>query len=146
MMHIRKPTAVVGAAVIAVALLGGVLLRSGVRRSHPQTLYDAVEIAEALGLYHCSDALAGRLNSRVIISELPLTWERAAGTPLHPDHPCLVWTVAVYYDPNRQWADANYVPAYSAIWGDLFIFGDPRLIEKLTGAPVTDTPDRWPLD
>jgi hypothetical protein len=144
MMHPRKTTAVVGAAVIAVTLLnsGGLLLRSDVGRSHPQTLYDAVEIAEALGLYHSSDALAGSLNSRVIISEMPLTWERAAGTSLHANHPCLVCTVAVYYDPNRLWANANYVPAYSAIWGDLFIFGDPRLIEKLTGAPVMDAPDR----
>jgi hypothetical protein len=142
MMHIRKTNAVVGAAVLAVTLLGGVLLRSGVRRPHPQTMCDAVEIAEALGLYHCSDVLAGHLNSRVIISEISLIWERAAGIPLRCNHPCLVGAVAVYYDPNRHWANANYVPGYSAIWGDLFIFGDPWLIEKLTGAPVTDAPNR----
>jgi hypothetical protein len=142
MVRIQKPTAMAGAAVVAVMLLGGLLLRSNVRRSHPQTMCDAVEIAETLGLYHCSDALGGHLYARVIISELPLSWERAAGISLRCNHPCLLGAVAVYYDPHRHWANANYVPGYSAIWGDLFIFGDPWLIEKLTGSPVTDSPDR----
>ena len=111
------------------------------QRSAPRTLEDAVRIVEAEGLFWQADARDGPPSGRIVVSEVPISWERASWTYLDPRNPRLVGSVAVYYDPNRTLARDNYLPGLSAVWGDLFVVGDPHLIEKLTGTLPQDAGD-----
>ena len=61
----------------------------------PRTLDQVTRIAEAMGLHSRSDLESGAVNNRLVISDHPLTFERA--NSLHvgdPDHPCWSGTVA----------------------------------------------------
>jgi hypothetical protein len=99
----------------------------------PQTLQEAAAIAEELGLYHRSDKADGTLWDRIIVSEIPLSFERASQVCINdPSRPCLAGTVAIYAGWDKLWPNAD--PACSAVWGELFVYGDPQLIRKLTSA------------
>jgi len=99
----------------------------------PHTLQDAGRIAESLGLFHRSDTAEGVPTCRLIVSETPLTFERAGAIVLRePTHPSLLGTVAVYSGAHAM--GMNYDPTCSAIWGDLFVYGDPAVILKLLNA------------
>lgn len=128
----QKKYAFVGAAMLILLLMASPLVRSVQRRGGPEMLEDAAEIAGAQGLYCASDSVGGFLSTRLVVSETPLSWHRAARTVLDPKHPSMAGTVAVYYKRPGM-VECNYDPSCSAVWGELFVFGDPRLIHKLTG-------------
>jgi hypothetical protein len=101
-------------------------------RSVPQTLEAAVAAAEAQGLYHNTDQGTSGPIGRLIVSDRQVTRERARCVHVNdPDHVCWVGTVAIYY-PAHTMVD-NYDPQCSVYWGNLFVYGDPAIIEQLTG-------------
>jgi hypothetical protein len=63
---------------------------------------------------------------------MPVSVDRAGRLRLHvPRHACWTGTIVVY-QPARYMLP-NYDPYYSIYWGELFVYGDPVLIERLTG-------------
>lgn len=118
-----------GALVTFVAVLAAPLYRSVCKPVGPRTMDEVAAAAEQLGLFLVHDGTAG---GRVLLSEQPLTRERAATMWLHsPHHPRWIGTVAVYLGWRGMMG--NYDPACSAVWGEFFLYGDPALIERLTG-------------
>jgi hypothetical protein len=118
-----------GAMVLALPLGLRTLLTDAPRRA-PASLTEVVEIASELGLFHCYD---GAPNSNCLVvseSELsPALWEGPRMN--NPSHRFWIGTVAIYADgPNML---CNYDPTCSVVWGTLLVYGDPALIEKLTG-------------
>jgi hypothetical protein len=111
---------------IAMALLPTVHeLLLGAPPQAPKSLADAVEVANDLGLFHRYDGGLG--TECLIVSEsepLPV------GHRLNdPSHPSWIGTVAIYGQGERMlW---NFDPTCSGVWGSLFLYGDPKLIEKL---------------
>jgi hypothetical protein len=98
----------------------------------PRTLRDARPIVEGLGLYCRSDRPDGCLDNRLVVSERPLTADRANFLRLsNPQHPCWLGTVALC-SPARAYA-FHLAPEGTAIWGGLFVIGDPALVRKLVG-------------
>ena len=101
-------------------------------RSGPQTLAELIAIAEARGLYYGSDQRMDGPIGRLVISETPVTRNRAGRVRINaPLHPCWINTVAVYFPVGQMMT--NYDPQCSVIWGNMFVYGDPALIELLTG-------------
>jgi hypothetical protein len=93
----------------------------------PKSLAEAVDISDDLGLFHRFEGVP--TTRCLLVSENePLP----DGPRLHnPSHPSWIGTVAIYGDGERM--VLNYDPNCSVHWGSLFIYGDPQLIEKLTG-------------
>jgi hypothetical protein len=102
-------------------------------QASPRTLVEAATAAEARGLYWRSIAEDGSLRtSAIVVSTQPVTWERANSIRVnHPNNPCWHGTIVVY-TCGRQ-LSMNADPSMSMVWGELFLYGDPRVIEKLTG-------------
>jgi hypothetical protein len=97
-------------------------------RRDPRTLAEAAQVAEQLSLFCRVDGVEG---GRLIVSETPLTQKRCAEARLDPRYSGWRGTIAVY--PNWQTMMPMYDPMCSAVWGELFLYGDPRLIAKVTG-------------
>jgi hypothetical protein len=124
------------AGLLAVAALGYMMTRDNrPRRVGPASLQEVMRIADAAGLYHRSDEAEGRVTIRLIVSEYPVTFDRA--NMLHfgdTTHSCWTGTVAACL----PWRD--YIvykdDEYGVIWGEVFLFGDPQLIRKLIAEPV----------
>ena len=122
---------------LALALGLYTFLRREWQAPTPRTLHQVAQIADRLGLYRRSDVHSGVVNSRIVVSDRPLTWERA--NALHvgdPDHPCWSGTVAA-------WTGGRAFPYLidnerGVLWGDLLLYGDPELIRRLMAAPVPD--------
>jgi hypothetical protein len=96
----------------------------------PKSLDEVVQIAHELKLYHryvggpgsCCVVVTAKEPHRVL-------WE---GPRLNnPRHQFWNGTVAIYTLAHQMWG--NYDPACSLVWGDLFVYGDPDVIEMLTG-------------
>src|SRR5947209_3967039 len=116
-----------GAAALTLALTARLLPNHEPRRAGPQTLQEALAIVEGRGLHHASDEAGGVPVHHLIVSELPLAPERARLLRLDPTHPCWAGTVSIRDDWRTQMP--NYDPACSAVWGELFVFGDPVLVK-----------------
>jgi hypothetical protein len=98
----------------------------------PETMQEVVRVAEEKGLYFCSDRRDGEIANRLVISDRPLTCQRANFVRFNaPDHPCWIGTVALCYPWRNNMA--NYDPECSAVWGEMFVYGDPEIIRRLTG-------------
>jgi hypothetical protein len=100
----------------------------------PRTLQEAAALAEERGLFWRSGTNDGSLPAcAIVVGTRPVTWERANGIRFHdgPRHPCWQDTAIVY----SGWRDflAGADPTASLVWGELFVYGDRRVIEKLTG-------------
>jgi hypothetical protein len=100
-------------------------------RLQPRTSCRSPRILVCTGLLVPPDR--GACNN-IIISIEPLTSERLDRLNLH--HPDFErWRGVVTISPCcRQILSSNYDPAHPerfAIWGDLFMFGDPELIARL---------------
>ena len=98
----------------------------------PQTLEEAIALASSQGLCCLRDNPPAPAGLAVTVSEQPLTWEEANGLWLHdPDRGR--WRGAVRVFVARGICATNFDPACSALWGKMFVYGDPAVIEKLTG-------------
>jgi hypothetical protein len=121
-------------AVAVLAVAAGVWPRSAEpgRQPGPRTVDEAAAVAEALGLYWATGDHGGVMRHHLVVSEMPLTRERVGNLRINdPTHPCWAGTVELC-DPWRTMM-ANYDPACSLVWGELFVYGDPHLISRLTG-------------
>jgi hypothetical protein len=122
--------------VTALAVLPGLWFWQPAAASHPgpRSLDEAVAIAARAGFCCRGDTETGVPDGRLVISELPLTWQRANGVRLSdPYHPCWAGTVAVYAR-RGSFNQANFDPARAARWGNLFVYGDPVVIQQLRDA------------
>jgi hypothetical protein len=101
----------------------------------PQTLEEVIPLVERLRLYHCSERKDGFLENRLIVSNEPVTWQRASQMVIvNPRHPCWERTIAICR--NRRSFVYHYDPRHTVYWGDMFVIGDPRLILRVTGQRV----------
>jgi hypothetical protein len=126
------------AAVLALALMSPVLFSrwcgySGGAARGPQNLQEVIRVAEGLGLYHRSDRLDGTIVERLVISDRPISYERANTlNNADPNRPAWEGTVTVTI-PWRKFADFLQ-PGVTVVWGETFLQGDPTLIRLLTEA------------
>jgi hypothetical protein len=98
----------------------------------PQTIDEAVSLARAMGLYAIHDGGEPTTGKNIIVSETPLTWEEAGGVCVsRPINPYWIGKVRIY--TGWQAMMPNYDPRCSVVWGELFVYGDPQLVERLTG-------------
>jgi hypothetical protein len=119
-----------GAVALALPLSVRALLTNAARRA-PESLAEAVEVAEDLGLYHRYDGPSAGARC-VVVSEMELPHTPGQNQRMNnPSHPFWIGTVAIYGDARMMLI--NYNPSCSVVWGTLFVYGDPDLIEKLTG-------------
>ena len=120
----------VTAAVVALLTLA-YALRSTTQpgSSAPQTVDDMIRIAEELGLHHRSDCQSGSVSDRLVISDQPLTFERANLVWGDLDHPCWTGTVAAC-TPWRGYT-AYCDGEHGVVFGRVFLYGDPALIRRL---------------
>ena len=101
----------------------------------PQSLEEVQAIAKKLGLHCRSDRADGGMGFRLLVSEAPLSLERANllrfGGREESAKGRANWlgVVAVY----QTW---NFETDLVVPWGKLFLYGDPPLIEKLTGQKI----------
>jgi hypothetical protein len=130
-LRCRHVTLVAALGLAALGVVAGVCFGPlSARHAGPETLPQAAAIADRLGLYHRGDTEAGTPVGRLIISEMPLTWERANNVRLGDPHdPCWAGTVAVY--AGLLWDVPGYDPMHAARWGKLYVCGDPALIRRL---------------
>jgi hypothetical protein len=136
-MSIRKPNVPVLIVALLVSLLLGKVLvvRFGAWRSSPRSLEEVLAIAQKHGLYCCGDQAAGSIGRRLIISESPLSWERANAFRIgHSVDRDWKGTVAVVRDMDGM----QTIPDENIkVWGEFFLYGDPSLIERLTATVGT---------
>lgn len=103
--------------------------------TNPQSLEEAEAIAKKLGLHCRSDRADGQIGFRLLVSEKPLSLERAnllqfgGREDSKKGRDNWLGVVAVY-----QWW--NFQTHGVVAWGKVFLYGDPPLIEKLTGQKI----------
>ena len=111
------------------------------RPTYPRSVKEIVPIAQDLGLYCQSDRADGGLENRLVVSEVPLSLEQVNFLRFgDPRHACWAGVVAVSW-PGRAYVDYSS-PEHGLFWGDLFIFGDPTLIRRLTGLGTRGDPSQ----
>jgi hypothetical protein len=113
----------------AVALLLFANHRSGTRPADPQSMAEVRALVEKLGLNCRSDRQDGAVGFRLLISEAPLSLEKANLLRFSERELDLAdWhgVVAAYHPLNF---DSDLVVP----WGKVVLYGDPALIQKLTG-------------
>jgi hypothetical protein len=92
---------------------------------------EVLEVAQQLGLHSLGDGEDGQIQVRLLVSELPLSWEFANGLAIgHGKDSEWVGTVAVI----RGLKGVSPVPRDMTVWGKFLLYGDPSLIAKLTGS------------
>jgi hypothetical protein len=100
----------------------------------PASIEDVTPIASALRLHWLGSPSVATSQSNVIISEEPLTHERLDCLHLHhPDFGRWRGVVSISLHGRKRMA-SNFDPAHPerfALWGELFVYGDPELIAKL---------------
>jgi hypothetical protein len=108
-----------------------VFLRYGPRTpAGPQSLQDAARLVEEEGLYWMSPHRSNEMRERLIVSDRPVSWEQANLVRFSaPQHPCWRGVVALCYPAHSYLM--NYDADHSAVWGKLFVYGDPELIQRL---------------
>jgi hypothetical protein len=101
---------------------------------------EVIGLARHLGLYYRSDKEDGTVGSRLVVSESPLTWQRANTFPTVPQKSS-DWngTVAVL---RGNGAIAVIPDQRMEVWGDFFVYGDRSLIQRLTATATSE--DRCP--
>jgi hypothetical protein len=104
-------------------------LRTDAERRAPESLDEAIEVADTLGLFYRYD---GGGASCLLVSERGLPDPAIGPRMNNASHPFWIGTVAIYTGAQSMW-QANYDPTCSLVWGNLFVYGDPDLIKTLTG-------------
>ena len=132
---------------ICIAISAGALVTLAIIRTPgtggwegtPQTIQQATETADRLGFCRTSDECDGVPRHGLVVSDRPLTRVQLAELRLTaPQHPGWVGVARVY----RDWRSliGSYDPTCSVVWGELFVFGDPRVIRQLTGKVPESAP------
>ena len=128
---------------MGICLIGLAALSLGLRvpdadRASPRTLVEAATAAEARGLCWRSTAQDGSLNAgSIVVSTRPVTWEHTNGIRVNDaKHSCWHETIVIYSSGAQLLMNSD--PSVSMVWGELFVYGDPRLIEKLTGRSLSN--------
>jgi hypothetical protein len=87
-----------------------------------------VKIAQQLGLHYRGDGEDGQVQMRLLISDSPLSWERANGLFVGKRKDSdWIGIIAVF-----QGQQAVYLVSHDmTVWGKFLLYGDPSLIEKL---------------
>src|SRR5438067_10857353 len=105
-------------------------LQSIVRPSSPRQYEEVMQIPQQLGLHYRGDCEDGRVQMRLLLSESPLTWERANGLVIgRGEQSDWLGTVAIMQSVRE------FPPLTKPMtpWGNFLLYGDPALINKLTG-------------
>jgi hypothetical protein len=132
-MSHKALTVLIVLAAVPVAALVVIPGLSG-RPSHgPRTIEEAMEVACAHGLYWATDDPSGIPTNGVVVSEVPLTREAVSKLRVNDPRHC-GWIGTLTIRNNWEKCMPNYDPECSGVWGELFVYGDARLIRKLTGA------------
>ena len=84
-------------------------------------------------LYWATDHPSGKPTNGIVVSEMPLTREAVSKLRVNDPHH-IGWIGTLIIRNNWERCMPNYDPDSSGVWGELFVYGDPRLIRKLTGA------------
>ncbi len=101
----------------------------------PATLQEVAQLARAAGLEHGPDHRSGVVGHRLVVSDRPVTWQRAGLLRMNsPHHPGWAGTVVICC-PYRPFLP-NFDPDFSVLWGRMFVYGDPEIIRRLTGQPL----------
>ena len=112
-------------------------------RPGPRSLNDVIQLAEAMQLHYRSDAQAGYPTGKVFLSEWPVSYEGIQKLHMHgQDDRNWIGTVAVSLDGEELYS-LNYDPEHpdrTALWGSLFLYGDPVLIRQLMEQHEITTP------
>jgi hypothetical protein len=112
---------------LAVAVALYLLRQAG---TPPQTLEDLARIAHRAGLFHRSDLADGHVAGRLVVSERPVSYERANRLRIgQPEHGCWDGTVAATVPSNAY--VYNEDDQHTAVWGSVLLYGDPALIRRL---------------
>jgi hypothetical protein len=118
--------------ILYLGLILAIVLWWKARPDGPRTIQEAVAIARQKGLCCVGDCKDGCTNNHAVVSAVPLTWEQA--NSLRTNNPLgSEWVGAVRIYPRWRGMMDNYDPRCSVVWGELFVYGDPQLIEELTG-------------
>ncbi len=117
---------------VEVAAINSWRMNNPVPLDGPQTLAEVQRIAESAGLYWRSDRRDGKVMLRLIVSDHPVTDMQAGMLRFnHPHHPCWGGVVAVSI-PWQSYV-GNGDPEHAAIWGKMFLYGDPEILRRLLG-------------
>jgi hypothetical protein len=106
-------------------------------RTGPRTMNEVIGIVQELGLHCRSDKIDGTVGFRLVVSESPLTWQRANTFTMVPkndtDWNGLVTVLRDSWIMPDQRLEA---------WGDFFVYGDRSLIKRLMATATSE--DRRP--
>ena len=130
------------AAVLIVVLAGLLLEWSDLparlpARTGPRTMKEVIGIVQRLGLHCSSDKQDGTIGWRLVVSESPLTWQRANAFTMVPKNDT-DWNGMVTVLRDSWIMPDQRLEA----WGDFFVYGDPALIQRLTATVASE--DRRP--
>jgi hypothetical protein len=106
-------------------------------RTGPQTMKEVIGFVQKLRLHYRSDQEDGTVGSRLVVSESPLTWQRANAFPMVPKKDS-DWNGTVAILRGSLIVPDQRLEA----WGSFFVYGDPSLIKRLTATATSE--DRRP--
>ena len=139
-----RPAALAAAAALIALVAVLIHERHAAGPPGPRTLEEVVRLAEERSLYWRGDRDDGAFTLRVVVSDAPVTQAQANLLCLGDLRlPCWRGVVAVYTPWGHY--DEHLVPGYSAVWGEVVVFGDPALIRRLTGLDPDAGPSRRAL-
>ena len=105
-------------------------------RPGPRTMEEVMGLVQKLGLHYRGDHKDGAVGSRLVVSDSPLTWQRANAFRMGPQKDAdRNGTVAVLQ------SDCMFAIAPDErmeAWGDFFLYGDPSLIKRLTDTATAE--------
>lgn len=130
MTRIKSFRILLAVGVIAALVAGLAVYHYYRTNAGPQNLEDVVLAAREKGLHWRSEWSESRITHRLILSARPLTPARLARLS-SADITDPVWRGSVLVCPSTD-VDPNLkVPGRTAVWGEVFLFGDPTMIDYL---------------
>ena len=128
---------------LLIVLLAGLLLQwtdlpaPSDGRTGPRTMKEVIGIIQRLGLHCRSDRQDGIIGWRLVVSESPLTWQRANDFTMVPQNDT-DWNGMVTVLRDSWIMPDQRLEA----WGNFFVYGDRSLIKRLTATATSE--DRRP--
>jgi hypothetical protein len=103
---------------------------AGSNASSPQRIEEVIQIARELGLYCRGDREDGQMQMRLLVSEASIPWERVNRLVVgRNEQTDWAGTVAVIQGRRAFPLVAHHLTS----WGNFRLYGDPALIQRLTG-------------